>query len=40
MLGVVIRFATVNQNEREISYDSDNDERVDRFAQMMDEDDN
>ena len=38
VLGVAIRFATVNQNNREIDYISDDDDRVDRFAQMMDED--
>lgn len=37
VLGVVIRFASVNQNIPEIDYTSDDDERVDRFAQMMDE---
>ena len=40
VLGVAIRFASVNQNTREIDYISDDDERVDRFAQMMDEEDN
>ena len=39
VLGVAIRFASVNQDRREIDYTSDDDERVDRFAQMMDEDD-
>ena len=39
VLGVAIRFATASEDESEISYDSDDDERVDRFAQMMDEDD-
>ena len=39
VLGVAIRFASVNQNNREIDYISDDDDRVDRFAQMMDEDD-
>ncbi len=38
VLGVVIRFATASEDGREISYDSDDDERVDRFAQMMDDD--
>ena len=38
VLGVAIRFATASEDEREISYDSDDDERVDRFAQMMEED--
>ena len=39
VLGVAIRFASVNQDRREIDYTSDDDERIDRFAQMMDEDD-
>ena len=39
VLGVAIRFASVNQESREIDYTTDDDERVDRFAQMMDEDD-
>ena len=39
VLGVAIRFATTSDDEREVAYDSDDDVRVDRFAQMMDEDD-
>jgi len=39
VLGVVIRFATTDNEEDEILHESESEERVDRFAQMMDEDD-
>ena len=40
VLGVVIRFATTDNEEDEILHESESEERVDRFAEMMDEDDN
>jgi hypothetical protein len=39
-LVVAIRFATAeSEDAREINYESSDDDRVDRFAEMMDDED-
>jgi len=40
-LAVAIRLATsdIGEDDREVNHDSQDEERVDRFAEMMDEED-
>ncbi len=38
IIGVAIRFAVAGEDERDLQHDGGDDHRVDRFAQMMDED--